>query len=79
MESSLPPDTTTFPISEQWFSIDGVSHQWPVVRPQTIRTAIARGELRAARLGVGRRRIVIKGAWILEWLERCAEPQEIRR
>jgi hypothetical protein len=77
---SLPPDTLDrIPIAERWYTVDGVTNQWPVIKPRTTRNAIARGDLRAARIGIGRRKIVIKGAWVLEWLERAATPQEIVR
>jgi excisionase family DNA binding protein len=80
MALSLPLDRTTphgDPRSD-WYTVGQAIQRWPVSRGM-VYGAIKRGELRAARLGAGRRRLVTCAEWMNEWLTRAATPQEIRR
>jgi len=48
------------------------------VGPKTIYTAVAAGNLRAARIG-GRRSLRFLAAWVDDWLEATAQPIELTR
>lgn len=59
-----------------WKTI-GQASQIAQCGPKLLRREIRAGRLRAARIG-NRRDIRIHESWITEWLERSAEPVEIR-
>ena len=53
-----------------WLTVVDAAH-YAKMKPDTIYSAIERGELRHVRVG-GRRAIRLRGAWVDEWLERHA-------
>ena len=78
MDDDHTPDQHHTPMTARWYTVREAIQVWPLSR-DVIYDAIARGELRAARLGVGRRKLVLRGAWIDAYLEARATPVEILR
>jgi hypothetical protein len=74
-----PPETDS--AADHWYAIADIPKQpqWTCLNRRLLYREIAEGRLRAARVGLGRRRLFVRGAWIIEWLEQSSTPQEIRR
>ena len=70
-------NTTDVPIIDPWLTL-----QQGAIRLQlheaTLRRAVKRGQLRAARVG-GRKSIRLRASWLDAWLESSITPIEAKR
>lgn len=65
------------PIEDRWLRLaEGAARLQ--VHEATLRRAIKRGQLRAARVG-GRKSIRLRASWCDEWLEQTSTPIEVKR
>ena len=64
-------------VDDRWYAVPEIPEQpqWKCLNRWQLYDAIARGDLRAARLGAGRRRLIVRGRWVTEYLERAAEAR----
>jgi excisionase family DNA binding protein len=69
--------TTVPPLSSPWLRVPEAAAR-AQVSAKTVYTEVARGHLRAARIG-GRRDLRFKAEWIDAWLEASATPVDVRR
>jgi excisionase family DNA binding protein len=68
-----PHDATT-----DWYTVEQAAQRWPLSR-RAIYDAVTRGELRVARVGIGRRKLVLRGSWIDDYITARSTPVEIHR
>ena len=62
--------------SPRWLTAEQAA-AWAQVGVKCVYREVTAGRLRAARIG-GRRELRFLAAWVDEWLERTAEPIEVR-
>jgi excisionase family DNA binding protein len=66
---TLTPEVT---VADAILETDGAATELGVSMP-TLMELIHSGELRAARIGIGRRRFRIRRSWIFDYLDRASE------